>query len=569
MQQESLESPGCIEGNITARRIRHFCSLLTLAVLISYSRGRLLAQTQVVPAESSQMRQLHQALALAEHGDTQKALALANQLVEQHPAFVSALKLQGMILEQTGQREAAAESYEKGLKLAPNDADLLFKVGVFQLVAGDKEEAIKLFLHHLRLQPKDGDALYYLAQAYRLTHQDDLALKAIKDCLKLEPNNPSVWQKYGELLCITGDNETGLTWLLKAQQADATLDQINLDIGIASMKTMDFQSAQKYAGEAVKTHPNDIRVLELLASADVKLSQWADAKQIFERILTYKKDDIPTLLELGHCEVELKEYQTAVETLEDLLHIDPTPVLAHFYLSRAYAGLGKTAEAQHEAKLHQLMMEKLSFSRSTDSDLRESGIRAQARQLLTEHRESEVLRLYQDRFKGTSPTLVADSYVFAGKIYLYMGDTEHSLISLRRALEIEPKVRGAHTYEGILAIQQNDLAKAEHEFEAELANDPNYQEAIAEMGEVRYRQGRWADAAAQLDRSKTMTPELLYMLCDSDFRMGKVEDANLTAETVAIYGRNNSKLMQALVDLVTRNKQPEEAQRLSTNLAQR
>ena len=92
----------------------------------------------------------------------------------------------------------------------------------------------------------------------------------------------------------------------------------------------------------------------------------------------------------------------------------------------------------------------------------------------------------------------------------------------------------AHTtYEGILALKLGDLNRAENEFQTELKNDPSYQMAIAEMGEVRYRQGNWSDAAEQLAKSRTMTPQLLYMLCDSYFRIGKVSDADLTAETVA------------------------------------
>ena len=87
---------------------------------------------------------------------------------------------------------------------------------------------------------------------------------------------------------------------------------------------------------------------------------------------------------------------------------------------------------------------------------------------------------------------VADSYVFVGKLELYMGDTEGGLRNLHRALEIDPRVRGAHTYEGILALKLGDLDKAENQFKAELANDPNYQTAIAEMGEVRYHQGKLA-----------------------------------------------------------------------------
>jgi tetratricopeptide (TPR) repeat protein len=148
-----------------------------------------------------------------------------------------------------------------------------------------------------------------------------------------------------------------------------------------------------------------------------------------------------------------------------------------------------------------------------------------------------------------------------------MGNAEDGLRNLHHAVEVQPTVRGAHTYEGILALKQGDLSRAENEFQAELRNDPNYQLAIAEMGEVRYHQGRWSDAAEQLAKSRTLTPELLYMLCDSYFHTGKISDANLTAETVAAYGRNSPQVMKDLVDLLHRNGQTELAQRLSANPA--
>jgi hypothetical protein len=120
---------------------------------------------------------------------------------------------------------------------------------------------------------------------------------------------------------------------------------------------------------------------------------------------------------------------------------------------------------------------------------------------------------------------------------------------------------------GIFALKDADFVTAEREFTTELANDPNYQIAIAEMGEVRYRQQRWADAAQFLAKSRTMTPELLYMLVDSYFHSGDVTDANLTAETAAAYGRRNTALMQDLLDLLKRNGQAALAQQLSANFA--
>jgi tetratricopeptide (TPR) repeat protein len=541
--------------------------LLSAALLVAAGTASR-AQSTKPTAESPLTRQLHQALNLAEHGDKQEAMNIVLRLLEQHPDFAPAIKLKAMLLEEAGRTSESAAAYEEALKLAPNDGDLLLKAGIYKLAAGQKEEALKLLERSVRILTGDGDAQYYLAQAYHLNGQDDLALRAIRQSVKAEPDNVSVWQKYGELLCGSGDCQTGLRWLLKAQRSDATLPRIDYDIAATDYKLMDLAGAAQYAARAVQSQPNDVTAWQLLAIADVKLAKWQEARNAFARILTFKSDDVESLLGLGQCELELKNYPAAIDKLQSVLRLDPKRLLAHFYLSRAFAGMGRTADAQHEAALHQLMMEQTTFVRSLESDERESPIKSLARQLLAEHREQDALRLYREHFLGSAAT-PADAYVFVGKLYLFMGDTEDGVRNLHHALEIQPTVRGAHTYEGILALKLGDLTRAENEFQAELRNDPNYQLAIAEMGEVRYHQGLWSDAVDQLAKSRTMTPELLYLLCDSYFHTGRVSDADLTAETIAAYGRNKPEVMKELTELLLRNGQTELAQRLSANLAQR
>jgi len=534
------------------------CPILLLAALFA---AAVQAQNTPSSTESPLMPQLHQALNLAQHGDRQGAMNLVLHLLEQHPDFAPALKLKGMLLEEAGRTTEAAAAYEEGLKLAPNDGDLLLKVGIYKLAAGQKEEALKVLQHCVKVLPGDGDAQYYLAQAYHLNGRDDLALRAIRQSAKAEPDNPSVLQKYGELLCSTKDVQAGLDWLLKAQRLDATLPRLDYDLARAHYTLMDLADAEKFAARAAVASPSDVNALRLLAEVRLKLSKWQEAEDAFQRVRLLKADDTELLLGLGHCQVELKNYPAAVETLQSVLRLEPTQLLAHFYLSRAYAGMGRTADAEHEAALHHLMMDRATFVRSVTEGERENGIRAQVRQCLKEHREQDALRIYSDYLKGTAAT-PADAHVFIGMMYLFLGNTEDGLRSLNQALKLDPHVRGAHTYEGILALKENDPNKAESEFNAELANDPNYQTAIAELGEIRYHQGRWAEAADQFAKSQTMTPELLYQLCDSYFHLGKTQDADLTAEMVAAYGRSNSELMKELAVLLRSNGQGELAQRL-------
>ena len=525
--------------------------------------GEVVTRAQNVrpAADPAMTQQMHQALSLAQHGDRQAAMNTVETLLQRHPEFAPAIKLKGMLLEDSGRPTEAAAAYEQALKVAPNDGDLLLKVGVAKLATGQKEEALRLLEHCIRILPGDGDAHFYLAQAYHLNGQDALALRAIRQSAKLEPDNPSVLQKYGELLCSAKDAQAGLRWLLKAQQLDASLPMLDYDIARAHYTLMDLGNAEKFAARAAAASPSDVNAVRLFADVELRLSKWQEAEDAFQHVRSVKGDDVELLLGLGHCQVELKNYAAAVETLQAVLRLEPTQLLAHFYLSRAYAGLGRTTDAEHEAAVHRLMMDRATFVRSVSESEREKGIKAQVRQCLKEHREQDALRIYSDYLKGTSAT-PADAHVFIGMTYLFLGNREDGLRSLHQALKLDPRARGAHTYEGILALKENDLNKAESEFNAELANDPNYQTAIAELGEVRYHQGRWEEAADQISKSHTMTPELLYQLCDSYFHLGKTQDADLAAELVAAYGRNNPQLMKELATLLKNNGQADVAQRL-------
>ena len=520
--------------------------------------GNLRAQ----PAPSAVQVQFRQALELAQHGQAGRALEALDNLLSMHPGFLSAWKLKGSLLEDAGRKTEAADAYEKGLKLAPADPDLLYKVGVNQLVAGDRERAASLLERYVRVSPTDSDGWYYLAQAEHLSNRDDRALGAIRTCLKLKPNDPAVWQKYGELLVSSGDGENGNTWLQKAYQANPRLERIDYDLGISSLDRMDLRNALEFAEKAASERPDDLKVLHLLASVDVKLSRWQDALAAYQRILNAHGDDADALLGYGRCRLELKQYPEAIEALKRDLALDSTNILAHYYLSRAYAAVGDAAEAQHQAELHQRMVEQTSFSSSALGSEQDRRAWTQARKLVEDGHEEQALALFRHDAKGAQVS-PGQPYFLVGALDLYVGKQADGERNLKRALSLDPKLRGPRTYMGIVDLQQNRLPEAEREFAAEIANDPNYQTAVAELGVVRYRQQRWAEAADQLVRSHTRSPVLLVTLCDAYFKLGKVKEANLTAELAAAYAKDDPATLDALQDLLNRNGQSELAARLS------
>jgi tetratricopeptide (TPR) repeat protein len=246
-----------------------------------------------------------------------------------------------------------------------------------------------------------------------------------------------------------------------------------------------------------------------------------------------------------------------------LLRQDPTQILAHFYLSRAYTGLGRTADAQYEADLHRTMLEQASSSGvQADSD-QQKKVWDQARQLLLDNKEPAALQLFRDQARGPFAT-TAGSYILVGTLYSSMNRPSDAERCLHRALEIDPTVRGAHTSLGIFQLQQGESEKAETEFKAELTLHPDDQAALAELGAVRYHQGRWAEAASLLAKSKTAVPSLLFILCDAYFHLGDIKNADLTAEVLVAYSKNNPEAVLGVIDLLNRNQQQALAQKLAS-----
>ncbi len=502
---------------------------------------------------------MREAVGLAQRGELQQALEISGEVVHDHPSFVPALKLRGMLFEETGQQAAAADSYRAALKGAPNDPEMLVKVGTIELVEHHTEFALALLARGVRLRPNDADAKYYLAQAYHLHGDNDRALSAIASAAHTDPKNAAILQKYGELLCSSGQSDAATVQLNHAQQLDPSLPRIHFDLAVAGFQSMNLSAAEQEAERQAALEPEDIENLSLLASVQIKLADWAGARENLQRVPRARSNDASALLSLGQCELELKSYEPAIQMLQQSLQLDPTLVLAHFFLARAYRALGRDAAADHEAMLHRQMLQYSYFeSPATNANRSEA---AEVRTLINAGKEEDALKVLKR--EGSGPhTTEGTLWVTLGAAYLQADKTFEGERSFRRALQLDAHTRDAHAYLGQIAMRRGDLEQAETEFQAELLIDANQAFALGEIGEIRYRQGRWAEAAEFIARSKSANPSLLYMLCDAYFRLGNSAKAELTAEAAAAYSKDNPEVRQALGRLLKQEGKDALAERL-------
>jgi hypothetical protein len=58
----------------------------------------------------------------------------------------------------------------------------------------------------------------------------------------------------------------------------------------------------------------------------------------------------------------------------------------------------------------------------------------------------------------------------------------------------------------------------------------------------------------------------LFLLCDAYFHLGDTKNADLTAELLVAYAKNDPEAVHGVIDLLNRNEQKDLAQRLASKL---
>ncbi|MFQ5611814.1 MAG: protein kinase [Anaerolineae bacterium] len=140
------------------------------------------------PSRLEEARALHrQAEELAEQGEIEAALETLDQAIELAPGYLPAYLNAGALLFDNGHPEDGLAYFEAGAQAAPNEPEAWFQLSLARALTGDVDGFQEAIHESLALKPDyvpahTGLALFYL-------HQDQLdeALAEIETSLKLEP----------------------------------------------------------------------------------------------------------------------------------------------------------------------------------------------------------------------------------------------------------------------------------------------------------------------------------------------------------------------------------------------
>tara|TARA_A100001037_G_scaffold240759_1_gene220760 strand:- start:264 stop:1640 length:1377 start_codon:yes stop_codon:yes gene_type:complete len=199
------------------------------------------------------------------------------------------------------------------------------------LIALDKLELAAVALETLRrLDKLDPGGLLLLGDAYHNLELNELSLDAYQECLQGRGNlSAGRFMRVASILIDRGSYQAGFRYLdqIEQQFADGMGedDQLQLLALKANIKLTTGQDdeAAKLLKQILEKNPLDGKALLLLGTHAWKKGSHAEASIHFERAAKVKEHEVKALIQNARMQVELREYEKAVELLERAQFLKP------------------------------------------------------------------------------------------------------------------------------------------------------------------------------------------------------------------------------------------------------
>jgi putative PEP-CTERM system TPR-repeat lipoprotein len=270
----------------------------------------LLQDLSVISEDDAYRRELLLVLAPVRNEDFEAALVAARAAQERWDDDPKILNLLGGILDASGDRVAARQSFEAARALDSTDIVSLINLARLDINAGNFESAYQLY----------------------------------EQALEIQPQNVGILVSLGRVASFQGEAATAIGWLEKARETDSSNVASRVLLGRLYVATEDFTAAEEVAREAIALNADIAELHNTLGMAAAGRSDYYVAEESFQKAIELKPDEPGYSINLARLNVGGGREDLAEAVLFTSMKAEPDHVQTALLLASLYARSGDAAE---------------------------------------------------------------------------------------------------------------------------------------------------------------------------------------------------------------------------------
>jgi putative PEP-CTERM system TPR-repeat lipoprotein len=222
---------------------------------------------------------------------------------------------------------------EKKVSVQPKDSIAFTRLASIYQRNGSTDKAMSAYDSALKINPKNTSGLINLAQLYSAKKNPQKAIELVKSAYQLAPDNPQISLTLGRLAFETGDYKLSLNMLQEAANTFPGNPDVLFDFALAAYAMGQVPEAQTAASSALKASPNFSKASEatrFLSMTSLAANPSAAGSQIQE-ILKSEPDYVPALMVMAAANEQKNDVANAVQIYKKVLIHYPffTPAQRH------------------------------------------------------------------------------------------------------------------------------------------------------------------------------------------------------------------------------------------------
>src|SRR5580704_2892603 len=247
-----------------------------------------------------------------------------------------------------GNPKAAAESYEKALRLSPRDAKLHYNRSLALDRLGDFSSEREELSRTVELDPNLAVAQNQLGLLAWRSGQQAQAEKLFKKTLAIDPTFSEAQSNLGVLYSQQGKNTEATQLFQRAIENDSKYSKAYVNLGLLMAQQGAFSDAEQQFRAAIGVDPNYAEASSALGMLQAKTGRGTDAVKSFQKAVTLEPASAQAHLNLGIAVVDQFDRPGGFKEFSEAARLDPKLAAAHYNLGRFFFETGAYEDADRE-----------------------------------------------------------------------------------------------------------------------------------------------------------------------------------------------------------------------------